>query len=166
MLMIRKLFYKIYIPAIILSGILFITCYKETGNSNQINKELLEAAKNGDVREAELLLEKGADINYKNDDFFNKTPIIYAAVNGYIEMVDLFLSRGIDINKRSDKDWTLLMYTACQGSPDMIEILITRGANVNIMDSEGWTALMHAEKKKNIVGYDNIIEILENYNIQ
>ena len=60
-----------------------------------INSELLKAAQTGPTATIEALLDKGADINTKDDD--SLTPLIWAAEYGHIDIVQKLLNRGADI---------------------------------------------------------------------
>ncbi len=64
---------------------------------SNLNTELLNAAKNGDIEKVKSLISEGADVNVvdKNGD----TPLIWAATNGHKETVETLLKvKGIDVN--------------------------------------------------------------------
>ena len=62
-----------------------------------IDKQLIDASKNGDYEKVKKLLENGADANTKNDD--GDTPLHESARNSYTDIVRLLLENGA---KQSD----------------------------------------------------------------
>ena len=60
---------------------------------------LMDAAENGHERVAELLLQRGAEVNLQNSDGW--TALMQAAINGHERVVELLLQRGADANTHS-----------------------------------------------------------------
>ncbi|GLD99545.1 hypothetical protein PINS_up008271 [Pythium insidiosum] len=58
-------------------------------------KQLLEAAKNGDVERVRSLLDEGVDVNARDDHDFCE-PLHLAAQGGHADVVRLLLDRGAD----------------------------------------------------------------------
>jgi len=58
-----------------------------------LNEELFEAVKKGDVEKVRELLEKGADVNAKNDDY-GFAPLHYAAYHGHVDAARLLIENG------------------------------------------------------------------------
>ncbi|BAO99459.1 ankyrin repeat domain-containing protein [Wolbachia endosymbiont of Cimex lectularius] len=74
---------------------------------SNLNTELLNAAKNGDIEKVKSLISEGADVNVvdKNGD----TPLIWAATNGHKETVETLLKvKGIDVNVKGQYGYTPL----------------------------------------------------------
>ena len=69
------------------------------GRTDDMTKELLKAAKSGNVNSLEALISKGADVN--SADIGSNTPLIMAAKFGHIECAKILLSNGADINSQS-----------------------------------------------------------------
>jgi len=78
---------------------------------------------------AELLLERGADVNAA-DTLFN-TPLHLAALVDNQEVVKLLIERGADVNARNNRGWTPLHIAAYWNHPELAELLIEKGADVN-----------------------------------
>uniref|UniRef100_UPI003F4BF6FD ankyrin repeat domain-containing protein n=1 Tax=Brachyspira catarrhinii TaxID=2528966 RepID=UPI003F4BF6FD len=55
--------------------------------------ELLEAIKNDDLETLKALIEKGADVNAK-DEFGNRTALMWASEKGYLEVAEFLKANG------------------------------------------------------------------------
>jgi ankyrin repeat protein len=120
-----------------------------------LNRALLDAAYDGSAKEVNELLQKGADINTKNE--FGSTPFKLAVVGDNVNVVELFLKLGQDPNRESDKaipDVTPLMSAAANGNIKLLKLLLKHGANPDYPTSGKHTALMSA------IGHTDIFEIL------
>ena len=120
-----------------------------------LNRALLDAAYDGSAKEVNKLLQKGADINTKNQ--FGSTPFKLAVVRDNVNVVELFLKLGQDPNMESDKaisDVTPLMSAAANGNTKLLKLLLKYGAKPDYPTSSGHTALMSA------IGHTDIFEIL------
>ncbi|MEI0603594.1 ankyrin repeat domain-containing protein [Brachyspira alvinipulli] len=98
---------------------------------------------------AELLIEKGADIEAKDDDGINA--LVYASTYNDEEMVKFLLEKGADANtvceienEHTDIASTPLMNAAYRGNTNIINMLLENGANINYTTDFGMTALMMA----------------------
>jgi ankyrin repeat protein len=104
----------------------------------KLNTDYIEAVKNNNIEKVNILLDKGADIN------FNDALVIFT--NSY-EMIKLLLDRGADIN-------IINLYTACKysntdSSYGIVKMLLDRGANINSEVDNNWTALLIASRFSN-----------------
>ena len=64
--------------------------------AQDINSQLVEAAKNGDTVSIKALLEAGADVN--TTDANDRTALIWAAQKGHTETAQALLEAGADLN--------------------------------------------------------------------
>jgi len=123
-----------------------------------LNRALLDAAYGGSTKEVNELLQKGADINTKNE--FGSTPFELAVVGNNVNVVELFLQLGQDPNKESDEaipDVTPLMSAAANGNIELLKLLLKYGAKPDYPTSGKGTALMSA------TGHTEIFKILINH---
>jgi ankyrin repeat protein len=118
------------------------------------DRELLNAAQNGDNKTVELLLRAGRPVNGA-EKYSGRTPLINAAENGHVEVVRTLLAAKADPNfpivpkvfrsglplpgwgsssVRPNPGWTPLMFAASKGHADVVKLLLQSGANV---DSQG-----------------------------
>ncbi len=103
-------------------------------------KSLNFEAKDGSpVKEAELLLAHGADVNARDPD--GRTPLYKAAAADNKELTTLLLAHGADVNARDDSGSTPLHRALYK---DESELLLSHGADVNARDNKGQTPLHNA----------------------
>ena len=102
-----------------------------------------------DITITELLIEKGADIEAKDDDGINA--LVYASTYNNEEMVKFLLEKGADANtvceienEHIDISPTPLMNAAYRGNTNIINMLLENGADINYTTDYGMTALMYA----------------------
>jgi len=95
---------------------------------------LLRAAISNRIDIAELLLERGANIEASSGYWPNKTPIVFAAENNNIEMVNLFIERGANVNAHKDNGRDALFYAVANNNRTLAILLIQNGANIDNRD--------------------------------
>jgi len=94
------------------------------------SQQLFAAAKVGDAAGAKAALAAGADPNWKDDDFFDYTPLHMAAAGGHLQVCTILRQAGAEIDPRSESDETpLLMAARAQNSLEVCEYLLEEGAN-------------------------------------
>jgi ketosteroid isomerase-like protein len=93
---------------------------------------LLEAARQGNTDEAELILPFGANPN-QADPVSNESVLMIAAAGNHVEMVKMLLLFGAEPNLISRTSGNTALHTACRtGNPDLVKILLEGGAFVNV----------------------------------
>ena len=104
-----------------------------------------------------MLLDKGADVNAKND--YGYTALIWASSNRQTEIVAMLLEKGADVNATDDYGDTALMKVInCNEEDDrpwyqveydiieIMEMLLEKGADVNVVNDSRKSALDIAEE--------------------
>ena len=104
-------------------------------------RNMLMAAFDGDLATVKILLDKGVNVNDKDEDS-GGTALIKAAVMGHLEVVKFLIDKGADVNTPSKIGRTPLMCA----SPrlEVVKFLLDKGAKVNAKDEDGFTTLMFA----------------------
>lgn len=119
---------------------------------------LHEAAVNGDYQQLEsMLMIHRIDVDYKDEDFGDRTALHWAASKGHAKCVKLLLEYGADPAARMVGGWTPAHCAAETGRSNVLKILIEHQAPVMIADNSGDTPKRVAE----IYGHTACIELLE-----
>ncbi|MFC1834839.1 ankyrin repeat domain-containing protein [Thermodesulfobacteriota bacterium] len=88
-------------------------------------KRLIKAAEQGRNDRVELFLDRGVDVNSKDD--FGDTALIVASDRGHQQTVDLLLDRGAEVNATDGDGKTALHYAKMRGHAEVAELLTTLG---------------------------------------
>jgi ankyrin repeat protein len=117
-------------------------------------KELLEAAKAGNLRKAEGILAigtlramvgaGGVDVEVKdNESRLNQgaTPLIWAAIKKNLKLCELLIEHNAQVNAKDNGSWTPLMYAARWGHMNVCKLLIASGADINHSTAHSENAL-------------------------
>ena len=93
------------------------------------------------IQVARMLVERGADVNARNDD--GETPLQRAANTDWPDIVGLMVEYGADVNQRIE-GMPALAYAAYGGWLGVARLLVERGADVNVRTKHGNTVLYEA----------------------
>ena len=102
------------------------------------------AAANGHVATVKLLIEKGADLNIRQESSLGHTgttPLSLAAVRGNPLCAVELLKAGAAVDLASSSGDTPLMLAAGEGREAIVALLIGYGADVDLVNDNGETAL-------------------------
>ncbi|MEY2621370.1 MAG: hypothetical protein RIT26_1190 [Pseudomonadota bacterium] len=97
---------------------------------------LMMAALKGQLRIAEQLLTRGAEVNVSG-----WTPLHYAATGAHAEVLKWLLQQKADINASSPNGTTPLMMAAHYGTPEVTRLLLNAGADPRVKNQLGLSAL-------------------------
>ena len=112
---------------------------------SRADKEIIKAAKTGDVEKVKHLLSEDAGlINARDTD--GSTPLHCATWKGQVDVVACLLKAGADVNaQNTNGHWgtTPLHAAAHANQAEIARLLIEHGANLNAEDLNGKTPLFH-----------------------
>ncbi|PIA54104.1 hypothetical protein AQUCO_00900579v1, partial [Aquilegia coerulea] len=103
---------------------------------------LYTAARKGEARTINWLLENGASIN--GVDQHGWTALHRAAFKGQVNAVRAILSKGADIDAKDSDGYTALHCATESGQAEVIELLLRSGADVEAKTNKGVVALQMA----------------------
>lgn len=126
-----------------------------------INKELLRAARRGEVDKVKQLLDEGADVNSKDDR--GLSAIMYAVASEVFGVVKELITRGADITVADDNGATPLHLAAYSSEIEILKLIINTHLadhdSLDAKDDHGQTPLHTAAAG----GYANsVILLLQN----
>ena len=122
---------------------------KKTSGSDP-SKEIIKAAKAGDLAKVKKLLAASGDLLTVRDRD-GSTPLHCAAWKGHVATVEFLLDAGADLHDHNDNShWgTTPLHAAAHGNQKQVaELLLARGADVNAESRQGTTPLQETEVHK------------------
>jgi uncharacterized protein len=108
----------------------------------RLNQQLIEAAWDNDLRRAEALILRGADVNAKDNTV--QSAYLISTSEGYIELLELTLQHGADVDSKDSFNGTGLIRAADRGHADIVGRLVQADIKINHINNLGWTALHEA----------------------
>ncbi|PGH27031.1 hypothetical protein AJ80_01216 [Polytolypa hystricis UAMH7299] len=111
----------------------------KTRESCGANSSLHMACLLGNVKMMELLLSRGADVNYKAER--GTRPLMKAMWSGRAATLKCLLDHGADVNATDNRGYTPLHTASYYGYTTAAELLIEAGADLDARDKHGSTPL-------------------------
>jgi ankyrin repeat protein len=103
-------------------------------------KEVLDAATNGDLKKLQELLQHDPTLVSSKDVETGRTPLHIAAMSRNRDMAKFLLAHGADVNAKGKGGETPLHYAATVDK-DIVALLLASNADVNARDNRGLTPL-------------------------
>jgi ankyrin repeat protein len=97
----------------------------------------------GDDAVVKLLLEKGAEMESKDNDC-GQTPLSLAAMEGHEAAVKLLLEKGAELESKDKDGRTPLSRAGENGHEAVVKLLLKKGAEMESKDKDGRTPLSRA----------------------
>ena len=109
------------------------------------NKMLLNAVNNNDLEAIDNALDQGADINYRDPQYFNATMLHLAVTRNMVKVVKRLLERGAEFNIFHEASRSYPIHNAAVlGHIEILENLIDSGCDINSKDHDGETPILYA----------------------
>ena len=127
-------------------------------------KGLIRAIEQHDLKQIELLVLRGANLN-ASCDFHRTTPFMYAVtVFHKAHEIEKLISLGGDVKYRNRKGETALMYAVESGCEDIVPwVMVDYGAELDTQDVYGNTALMRCIKSEHFKNNKQVLFSLIDY---
>ena len=103
---------------------------------------LLAATQANRIDAARLLIERGADVNAKDE--MQDSPFLYAGAQGRLEILRMTLAAGADLKSTNRYGGTALIPAAHRGHVETVRELLKTKIDVDHVNRLGWTALLEA----------------------
>ncbi|ETW83636.1 hypothetical protein HETIRDRAFT_471885 [Heterobasidion irregulare TC 32-1] len=113
------------------------------------------AARSGQSRAVQHLLEKGAVINAPFGGQHGSA-LRAASSEGFGDIVRLLLEKGAEVNAESERYGTALQAAALEGHGEIVKLLLENGAEVNMPQEPCGSALQAAASR----GHESIVQLL------
>jgi hypothetical protein len=120
----------------------------------EIDQNLLDASRDGDLEKAKRALENGANVNFKWD--YGTTPLHQASQNGHDAVVSLLLDNGANVHVKGFLGMTPLHRASWEGYEFVVFLLLDKGADVNAINKSGNTPLHCASEN----GKEAVVSLL------
>jgi ankyrin repeat protein len=121
----RKSFLQHLLVALTMSSLAY-------GMKEDLNKQLLRAAQNGNLAQVKELLENELiDVNcIDTSNIYDHTSLSYACVTGHFGIVKLLVERNANINYISPKGYFPLYWACIRGHLPIVKLLLSKGAQI------------------------------------
>ncbi len=105
-------------------------------------KNILELVKHNDIEGVKQALEKGADVNTKDNN--KRNLLLLATNNKLVEMAKLLVAKGADVNMQADNMDSPFLYAGASGQTELVRLYLANGARFDIFNRYNGTALIPA----------------------
>jgi ankyrin repeat protein len=120
----------------------------DAGDAKFWERELLESVKRGQYQFVKEILERGANVDARDNK--GTTALMWASIAGNVSIVSLLLEAGASVNEKDSTGNTPLLWASRYRRPDITSSLLEAGANVNAQDRLGNTPLIMASSIGNL----------------
>ena len=79
-----------------------------TVDQEKLNRDLIDNAREENLKQVKYLIEKGADVNAKDNE--GNTALIKSSRKGYLEVVKCLIEKGADINTKNNCGITIVHF--------------------------------------------------------
>ncbi len=110
--------------------------------SREYTSEMMNAAKDGNLKFVQAAAQRGADVNEHSNK--GKNALMFAASENHDEVAQWLIEQGADVNAVDNYGTTALIVAATAGHHEVVKLLLDSGANVQLRDDSGGAPLVNA----------------------
>lgn len=115
---------------------------RSDAEQTELDEQLRNAAWANDVPAAKRLIERGGDVNAKDDT--QQSAYLIATSEGYLELLNLTLDQGADVNDKDSWNGTGLIRAAERGHAPAVGRLLSAGVERDHVNRIGYQAIHEA----------------------
>ena len=135
------------------TGLIIVITFVCSPTHGDQGPALINAAKEGDLKQVQELLDQGAEVDAKNENGI--TALMEAYGNGHMEIMQLLLEWEADVDARDTRTGTTIwMAASTLGQIDIVKLLLN--GVLNIKGNSGETALAQSS----YVGWPEVAKLL------
>lgn len=131
--------------------ILFLSACQSNPEKEEVqnmNRELIEYAEQGNTEQVRQLLQSGADINATDEQ--GRTAVMAATYHNHVGTVEALIQAGADINIRDHQRNNVFLYAGAEGMMEILRLAIEADADVTLTNRYGGTALIPASDRGHV----------------
>ena len=129
----------------------------------ELNNELIDNAKYGNLDIVKSLIEQGVDIEAKDIYEDDDTALMWSSLKGHLEIVKYLIEQGANVNAKNKNGYTALIWSAYNGHIDIIKYLIENSADINVENHYGHTALILSFRYEHLEIVNYLIPYIYDY---
>lgn len=135
---------------------LILKGYAITSRTINLGDALVWAADENLEEEVQLLIQKGADVNFvKIDGKSRRTALIYAAAYGFCAIIHMLTDAGAHLDETGETGSTAMLYGVWNGHLQAVQLLADLGASITHRNDEG-NGILHIAA---MAGHSDIITL-------
>lgn len=131
--------------------ILFLSACQSNPEKEEVqnmNRELIKYAEQGNTEQVRQLLQSGADINATDEQ--GRTAVMAATYHNHVGTVEALIQAGADINIRDHQLNNVFLYAGAEGMMEILRLAIEADADVTLTNRYGGTALIPASDRGHV----------------
>ncbi len=97
-------------------------------NEKTLDNNLLKSSKEGNYKETEKYVKKGANVNVKCGE--GGTALMWASYGGHLDIAKLLIENGADVNAKNNAGNNALMLARAMGHTEISRLLKEYGAEI------------------------------------
>lgn len=132
------------------------------GEVKAIDRQLIDAARQGDVATVQQLLAQGADVHLQDER--GVTALIAAAYGNHVPVAELLILAGADVNVQDDTQQSAYLIPTADGYLELLKLTLQAGADVHSTDSYNGTGLIRAADRGHVEIIQELLKTAINVN--